>query len=420
MHGLFSPLAGERERIGDMFSWSTAGESHGQALIAFVEGAPAGVTIQTADVAAALARRRLGYGRGSRQKFERDEVTVLSGVRHGRTIGSPVAILIRNSEWPKWQTVMSPDPVDPAALLVDAGTGDEREIARNRPLTAPRPGHADLVGMNKFGFEEARPVLERASARETAARVAAGALAAAINAQVAGIRVVSRVVAIGEAEDTCGEPLNPEDAAALDASPVRCVNEEAERAMIAAVDAARRDGDTLGGIAEVGIFGVPQGLGSYTTPLGRLDAKLAAAMMSIQSVKGVEIGDGFTTARRRGSVAHDEIVRRGGRIRRLTNRAGGIEGGMSNGEPIRVRVAFKPISTVPHALRTVDTRTGETTTALHQRSDTTAVVPGAVVAEAMASLVLTEVLTEKFGGDTVAGMRADLRAYLESIPEVRR
>jgi len=301
---------------------------------------------------------------------------------------------IGNSEWPKWETVMSPDPVDPDALKIDAGTGDEREVARNRPLTAPRPGHADLVGMNKFGFDDARPVLERASARETAARVALGALASAINAQVAGITVISHVVRIGSAVDRSGYVPVP--------------------------DAAKKAGDTLGGVAEVLIYGVPQGLGSYTTPLSRLDAKFAGALMSIQSVKGVEVGDGFETAARLGSEAHDEIVRTEGRVRRLTNRAGGIEGGMSNGEPIRLSIAFKPISTVPRALRTIDVTTGEPAMALHQRSDTTAVVPGAVVAEAMAALVVAEELIEKLGGDAVSQMRANLAAYVDSIPEVRR
>ncbi len=385
-----------------------------------MEGVPAGLELTSQDIAAALARRRQGYGRGARQKWEQDELSIISGVRHGRSIGSPLAVEIGNSEWPKWDVVMSPDPVDPASLKIDAGTGDEREIARNRPLTTPRPGHADLVGMNKYGFDDARPVLERASARETAARVALGSIAAAINEQVAGIRVISRVVSLGEAADSSAHLPVPADAPALDASPVRCLNEEAAAAMIAAVDAAKKSGDTLGGVAEILIHGVPQGLGSYATPLGRLDAKFAAALMSIQSVKGVEVGDGFETARRPGSAAHDEIVREDGSVHRVTNRAGGIEGGMSNGEPIRLRVAFKPISTVPRALRTIDTATGEAATALHQRSDTTAVVPGAVVAEAMASLVVAEALVEKFGGDSVAQMRASLGSYLESIPEVRR
>ena len=403
-----------------MFRWSTAGESHGRSLIALVEGVPAGVELTSADIAAALERRRRGYGRGARQKFEQDALTVLSGIRHGRTIGSPIALEIGNSEWPKWETVMSPDPVDPAALTIDAGTGDEREIARNRPLTRPRPGHADLVGMNKYGFSEARPVLERASARETAARVAVGAVAAALCQQAAGITIVSHVLSIGSAADADGVLPGPYDSARLDESPVRCLDPTTEQAMIAEVDAAKKAGETLGGVAEVVIYGVPQGLGSYVTPFARLDAQLAAAMMSIQSVKGVAIGDGFESAHRLGSQAHDEIVREDGHIRRLTNRAGGIEGGMSNGEPIRVSVAFKPISTVPRALRTIDTVSGEAATAIHQRSDTTAVVPGAVVAEAMAALVIAESLCTKFGGDSVEQMRGALAAYVDSIPEVRK
>ncbi len=403
-----------------MFAWSTAGESHGRALVAFVEGMPAGVEITSANISAALARRRRGYGRGARQKFEQDELTILSGVRHGFTLGSPIALEIKNSEWPKWETVMSPDPVDSAALLIDAGTGDEREIARNRPLTAPRPGHADLVGMNKFGFEDARPVLERASARETAARVGAGALAAALCEQAAGIRIISRVRSIGTVEDTTEYTFVPADGSRLDSSPVRVLNPEVEAAMIAQIESAKKEGDTLGGVVEVLAFGLPQGLGSYTTPLGRLDASLAGALMSIQSVKGVEIGDGFTSATRKGSQAHDEIVRSEGKISRVTNHAGGIEGGMSNGEVLRVSAALKPISTVPRALRTIDTRSGEATTALHQRSDTTAVVPGAVVCEAMVALVLAEALTGKFGGDSLTQMRANITSYLEGIPEVRR
>ncbi|VDG76429.1 chorismate synthase [Actinobaculum suis] len=403
-----------------MFSWSTAGESHGQALVALVEGVPAGVSITSEDIRAALARRRLGYGRGARQKFEQDELTVLSGIRHGRTLGSPIAMVIGNSEWPKWEAVMAVDPVPPEALRKDAGKGDSQEIARNRKLTKPRPGHADLTGMNKFGFTDARNVLERASARETAARVAAGEVARQLLQQVAGIEIISHVISIGEAADDSGILPGPSDAAALDASPVRCLQEPAAQAMMAALDAAKKDGDTLGGVVEVIAYGVPQGLGSYTTPYGRLDASLAQAMMSIQAVKGVEIGDGFATARRRGSQAHDEIVREAGHTHRVTNRAGGIEGGMSNGEAIRIRLAFKPISTVPRSLRTIDTQTGEAASALHQRSDTSAVVPGAVIGEAMAALTLAGALTEKLGGDSVAEMKRNLHGFLQSIPEVRK
>lgn len=405
-----------------MFRWTTAGESHGQSLIALIEGMPAGVALTSQDIRSALARRRLGYGRGARQKFERDVLRVLSGVRHGYTIGSPIALEVANSEWPKWETVMSADPVDPTDLLIDAGTGDEREIARNRKLTRPRPGHADLVGMNKYRFDEARPVLERASARETAARVAAGAVAAALNEQAAGIKVISRVVQIGNVKDESPftEHFDISQAQALDISPVRCLNPHIEKEMMGEIDNARKAGDTLGGVAEIIAFGVPEGLGSYTSAFDRFDAHLAAAMMSIQSVKGVEIGDGFQTAGRRGSQAHDEIFVGNGGLYRETNRAGGIEGGMTNGLPVRVRVAFKPISTVPHALRTVDVATGESATALHQRSDTTAVVPGAVVAEAMMQLVIAEFLLSTHAGDSLEALRSSIVAQNTSISEMRK
>ena len=404
-----------------MLRWMTAGESHGEALTAVMEGVPAGVRITSEDIRAALARRRLGHGRGARQAFERDELRILGGIRHGNTIGSPVVLQIGNSEWPKWSTVMNADPVNPGDLLIDAGTGDEREIARNRPLTRPRPGHADLPGMLKYDLADARPILERASARETAARVSLGALAEALLVQVAGIRLVSHVVRIGSValpDDV--PPPTAQDTERLDADPVRCTDPATSAAMIAEIDATRKDGDTLGGVVEVIATGAPVGLGSHVSADRRLDARLAAALMGIQAVKGVEIGDGFASAARRGSRAHDEMVRREGRVRRLSNRAGGVEGGMSNGEPIRVRLAFKPISTVPRALRTIDTRTGEEAAALHQRSDTTAVVPGAVIAEAMLSLVIAECLVEKFGGDSMDALRASLRGYLDSIPRARR
>lgn len=401
--------------------WSTAGESHGRALIALMEGMPAGVHITSEDVRLALSRRRLGYGRGSRQKFEQDELTMLSGIRHGLTLGSPIAIHIGNSEWPKWDVVMNPDPVPPEALLVDAGTGDEREVARNRPLTKPRPGHADLVGMNKYGFDSAREVLERASARETAARVALGELARQLLRQAADIEIVSQVVGVGSISAPADRPLaQPEDFKALDESNVRQLDPQLAAAFRAEIDAAKADADTLGGVVEVAAWGVPQGLGTYAQGRDRLDARLAGALMSIQAVKGVEIGDGFETARRRGSAAHDEIFRESGRLTRSTNRAGGIEGGMSNGEPIVARVAYKPISTVPRALRTIDTTTGEPATALHQRSDTTAVVPGAVIAEAMVALVLAEALVEKFGGDSLGEIQRNLRGWYEALPQVRR
>ena len=402
-----------------MLRWMTAGESHGEALTALLEGVPAGVEITSEQIARALARRRLGHGRGARQAFEQDRLAVLGGIRHGRTIGSPVALQIGNSEWPRWSTVMSADPVDPAALLRDAGTGDEREIARNRPLTRPRPGHADLPGLLKYDLADARPVLERASARETSARVALGAVAAAVIEQVAGIRLVSHVVRVGSVSlpDDAPRPA-PDDEQRLTADPVRCADPAVSAAMVAEIDAARKDGDTLGGVVEVIASGVPIGLGAHVQADRRLDARLAAALMGIQAVKGVEIGDGFAEAARRGSRAHDEILSiAAGRVTRATNRAGGIEGGMSNGARIRVRAAYKPISTVPRALRTVDMATGGTAGGLHQRSDTTAVVPGAVIAEAMVALVLADALLTKTGGDSAAEARRNLQGYLARIAE---
>ena len=402
-----------------MLRWMTAGESHGEALTALLEGVPAGVEIASEQIARALARRRLGHGRGARQAFEQDRLTVLGGIRHGRTIGSPVVLQIGNSEWPRWSTVMSADPVDPAALLRDAGTGDEREIARNRPLTRPRPGHADLPGLLKYDLADARPVLERASARETAARVALGAVAAAVIEQIAGIRLVSHVVRVGSVSlpDDAPRPA-PDDEQRLTADPVRCADPAVSAAMVAEIDAARKDGDTLGGVVEVIASGVPIGLGAHVQADRRLDARLAAALMGIQAVKGVEIGDGFAEAARRGSRAHDEILSiAAGRVTRATNRAGGIEGGMSNGARIRVRAAYKPISTVPRALRTVDMATGGTAGGLHQRSDTTAVVPGAVIAEAMVALVLADALLTKTGGDSAAEARRNLQGYLARIAE---
>ncbi|GAA4832994.1 chorismate synthase [Luteimicrobium xylanilyticum] len=405
-----------------MLRWLTAGESHGPALVGIIEGLPAGVELVSDDLRAALARRRLGYGRGSRQKFEQDELTVLGGLRHGLTQGGPLAIQIGNTEWPKWVDVMAADPVPPEALLVDAGTGDEREIARNRPLTRPRPGHADLVGMRKYGFEDARPVLERASARETATRVVLGRAAAAFLEQALGVRLVSHVVAIGSVDVPDGAALpTPDDVAALDADPVRCFDPASSAAMVAEIDEAKKDGDTLGGVVEVLAYGVPSGIGSYVSADRRLDARLAGAIMGIQAFKGVEVGDGFRTAHRRGSQAHDEIVRgEDGLIQRASNRAGGVEGGMSNGEVVRVRGAMKPISTVPRALATVDVVTGEAATAQHQRSDVCAVPPAAVVAEAEVALVLAQTALEKFGGDSVAEVRRNAQAYLAAVPELLR
>ena len=389
-----------------MFRWLTAGESHGRALVAVCEGVPAGVQVSTGDIAAALARRRAGYGRGARMTFEQDEVELTAGVRHGRTLGGPVAIRVANTEWPKWETVMSADPVDPAVL---------DGLARNAPLTRPRPGHADLAGMQKYGHTDARPVLERASARETAARVALGEVARRLLSQVLGIEILSHVVSIGGTKIPDGVMPGPADKAAIDADPVRCADPATSQAMVAEIDTAKKEGDTLGGVVEVLAFGLPPGLGSFTHWDRRLDGRLAGALMSVQAIKGVEVGDGFTTATRRGSVAHDEIEATQNGVARRTNRAGGIEGGMSTGEVIRVRAAMKPISTVPRALATVDVATGEPAKAINQRSDVTAVPAAGVVAEAMVALVLADAAAEKFGGDSVAEARRNLRGYLDSL-----
>lgn len=396
-----------------MLRWLTAGESHGEALVGILEGLPAGVQVTTDDIRQVLARRRLGYGRGARMAFEQDQVRVLGGLRHGLTQGGPVAVEIGNTEWPKWVDVMSADPVSDPVLL---------QRARNAPLTRPRPGHADLVGMQKYAFDDARPVLERASARETATRVALGRVAAAFLEQAAGVRLVSHVVAVGEVEVPDGAALpGPDDVAALDADPIRCFHAPTSAAMVAEIDATQKAGDTLGGVVEVLAYGLPPGLGSHVHGDRRLDARLAGAVMGIQAIKGVELGDGFRTARRRGSVAHDEIEHGpDGRIVRRTNRAGGVEGGMSNGDVLRVRAAMKPISTVPRALSTVDVATGEAATALHQRSDVCAVAPAAVVAEAMVALVLADAVVEKFGGDSVGETARNLRTYLAAIPEHQR
>jgi chorismate synthase len=391
--------------------WITAGESHGPALVAVLEGMVAGVEVTTKDLAAELARRKLGHGRSPRMAFEADELEMIGGIRHGRTQGGPVAVRIANTEWPKWQSVMAADPVDPALIA---------NRARNAPLTRPRPGHADLAGMLKFGFDDARPVLERASARETASRVVLGTVAKAFLRQALGVEIVSHVVAIGAVDAPDDDPVpGPGDLERVDASPVRAFSEATAARMIAEVDAADGDGDTLGGVIEVIAYGLPVGLGSYVQADRRLDARLAGALMSIQAMKGVEIGDGFRTAHRRGSVAHDEMVP-GDPVTRLSNRAGGLEGGMTNGEPVRVRVAMKPISTVPRALRTVDVATGEEATAIHQRSDACAVPRAGVVAEAVVALVLADAALEKFGGDSLAETRRNARAYLDTYRLVDR
>jgi chorismate synthase len=389
-----------------MFRWLTAGESHGRALVAICDGVPSGVRITTEDLAAALARRRAGYGRGARMTFERDEVELTGGVRHGRTLGGPVAIRIANTEWPKWEAVMSADPVESGSL---------DGMARNAPLTRPRPGHADLAGMQKFGHTDARPVLERASARETAARVALGEVARRLLSQVLGVEILSHVVALGATKAPDNTMPGPGDKAVIDADPVRCADPATSQAMVAEIDTAKKEGDTLGGVVEVLAFGLPPGLGSFTHWDRRLDARLAGALMSIQAIKGVEVGDGFTTATRRGSQAHDEIEATEDGITRRTNRAGGIEGGMSTGEPLRLRAAMKPISTVPRALDTVDTSTGEPAKAINQRSDATAVPAAGVVAEAMVALVLAEAAIEKFGGDSVEEMRRNAENYLKAL-----
>ncbi|MDH6520426.1 chorismate synthase [Streptomyces sp. SAI-208] len=386
--------------------WLTAGESHGPALVATLEGLPAGVPITTELVADHLARRRLGYGRGARMKFEQDQVTFLGGVRHGLSLGSPVAIMVGNTEWPKWEQVMSADPVDPEIL---AG------LARNAPLTRPRPGHADLAGMQKYGFDEARPILERASARETAARVALGAVARSYLKETTGIEIVSHVVELCSVKAPAGVYPTPADVERLDADPLRCLDADTSKAMVAEVDQAHKDGDTLGGVVEILAYGVPVGLGSHVHWDRKLDARLAGALMGIQAIKGVELGDGFELARVPGSKAHDEIVNSPEGIRRVSGRSGGTEGGLSTGELLRVRAAMKPIATVPRALQTVDVTTGEAAQAHHQRSDVSAVPAAGIVAEAMVALVLADAVAEKFGGDSVPETRRNVQSYLDNL-----
>jgi chorismate synthase len=388
--------------------WLTAGESHGQALSAIVEGIPASVSVTTADIDYHLERRRLGVGRGARQNFEADKVTILGGVRLGLTQGGPIAIQVANSEWPKWKKVMSADPVPEDEI---------KDLARNAPLTRPRPGHADLVGMQKYDFDDARPILERASARETAARVALGAVARNFLEQSVGITILSHVLSIGSVR-VPDETVLPSagDMKIIDADPVRCADSATSELMIAEIEKAHRDGDTLGGVVEVLAFNMPPGLGSHVHWDRRLDSKLAGAVMGIQAIKGVEIGDGFQTATRRGSVAHDEIEKNAqGVIVRRTDRAGGTEGGMSNGEILRVRAAMKPISTVPKALDTIDVATGEAAKAINQRSDVCAVPAAGVVAEAMVALVLAEAVLEKFGGDSVTETRRNFESYINNL-----
>jgi chorismate synthase len=391
-----------------MLRWLTAGESHGPELVAILEGLPAGVPVTTKDVQNALARRRLGFGRGARMKFELDEVSLSGGVRHGLTQGGPVAITIQNTEWPKWEKIMSSDPVNESEL----------EGARAEALTRPRPGHADFTGMQKYGFLDARPVLERASARETAARVALGEVASKFLKSL-GIELVTHTVAIGPISNTELSLPKPSDVNALDEDPVRCFSSSVSAAMVAEIEDCHKAGDTLGGVVETLVYGLPPGIGSYVHWDRRLDSQLAGALMGIQAIKGVEVGDGFETTRRRGSLAHDEIEKdASGIVHRTSGRAGGIEGGMSTGEILRVRTGMKPISTVPKALATIDVSTGEATKAHHQRSDVCAVPAAGIVAEAMVSLVIANAVLEKFGGDSVAETRRNMQSFLDSIPAV--
>ncbi len=389
-----------------MLRWITAGESHGEALTAVVEGMPAGVEITTSDLGNALARRRLGFGRGARMKFEADEVKVIGGVRHGLTMGGPVSIIIANSEWPKWETVMSADPVDLSEL---------EGVSRAAALTRPRPGHADLVGMQKYGFDDARPVLERASARETAARVALGAVAKQFLDGVGGIKVFSHVIRIGSVATPNENLPNFSDIDSIDADPVRCFYQDVSEEMQKEIETAHKDGDTLGGVVEVIVENLPPGLGSHVHWDRRLDSRLAGALMGIQAVKGVEVGDGFELSATRGSLAHDEIVPTEKGVKRTSGRSGGTEGGMTTGETLRVRAGMKPISTVPRALRTIDTNTGEEAKAFNQRSDVCAVPALGVVAEAMVALVIADAMLEKFGGDSVGETKRNLLSYMENL-----
>lgn len=388
--------------------WITAGESHGQALSAIIEGMPAHIKVTTSDIDFHLARRRLGVGRGARQNFEADKVSILGGIRLGLSQGGPISIQVGNSEWPKWEKVMSADPI-PNDEIAD--------LARNAPLSRPRPGHADLVGMQKYDFDDARPILERASARETAARVALGAIARKFLEQTVGITILSHVISIGSVRiPETSELPHEQDMARIDADPVRCADPATSAAIIREIESAHSDGDTLGGVCEILAFNVPPGLGSHVHWDRRLDSRLAGALMGIQAIKGVEIGDGFKTATRRGSVAHDEIEHsKDGHIQRRTDRAGGTEGGMSNGEILRVSIAMKPISTVPKALDTIDVKTGKAAKAINQRSDVCAVPAAGVVGEAMAALVLAEAVLEKFGGDSVQEVKRNFESYMQNL-----
>jgi chorismate synthase len=377
-----------------MLRFLTAGESHGPGLVAIVEGLPSGLQVEAKGIAHELARRRLGLGRGARMRIELDELEILAGVRHGFTLGSPVAVIVRNTEWPRWQQEMSPEPVDSAA---------------RSPLTKPRPGHADLAGMLKYNTKDARDILERASARETAARTVVGYLAKQL-LEVVGVSVISHVVAIGDVWSESLSPPTPGDLEMVDASPVRCFDPEAAKSMVKAIEGAKGARDTIGGVVEVLAYGLPAGVGSHVHWDRRLDARLAAALMSIHAIKGVEVGDGFTSAGRPGSVAHDEIFYDDA-FYRNTNRAGGTEGGMTVGGPLRVRAAMKPISTVLKGLQTVDVESKEAVPAFYERSDTCAVPAAGVVAEQMVAVVLAQEIQRQFGGDTVDDLIAAVDRY---------
>ncbi|MCS4484384.1 chorismate synthase [Gleimia sp. 6138-11-ORH1] len=400
-----------------MIRWLTAGESHGPVLTGIIEGIPAGIVLCTEDIEAELARRRSGYGRGARQKIETDKVTITAGVRHGITTGAPISIQIANAEWEKWQTVMSADPVPLESLKKHAGTSDERELARNQALTRPRPGHADLAGALKYDHYDIRNVLERASARETAMRVALGTVAKAFLKQGAQIEIVSHVTAIGT-EKTKAKLPSVEQMPEVDKSPLRTTCAETSRRFQTLIDEAKQQQNTIGGKVEVAALNVPIGLGTHTQWDQRLDAQIGAAMLSIQSAKSVEIGSGQTTAT--GKEAHDPFTQRRTqtnelKIGRQSNHAGGLEGGISNGETISVEIGFKPISTVPEALTSFDFQTKQLTKAIHQRSDTCAVVPAAVISEAMLALVIAKALTEMFGSSTLKDLQTNLNHYQERL-----
>lgn len=380
-----------------MFRFLTAGESHGAGLVVIIEGLPAGLEAASDEVGDELARRRLGFGRGKRMEIERDELELLAGIRFGRTLGSPVALVIRNTEWPKWSEEMSAEP------------GEAR-----RPMTAPRPGHADLAGMQKYDTHDARDILERASARETAARAVAGYFAKQLMA-AAGLSMVSHVVAIGDVEAVAEPGPGPADQERIDESPVRAFTAEATKAMVSAIEAAKEDRDTLGGVVEVRVFGAPAGIGSHVHYDRRLDARLAEALMSIPAIKAVEVGDGTTTARSRGSEAHDEIGYEDGEFTRSTDRAGGIEGGMTTGQTVRVRASMKPLSTLMRPLETVDVDTKQQESAFRERSDVCAVPAAGVVAESMVAIVFAQELQRKFGGDTVGDFTAAVESYRKRL-----